>query len=148
MRSTRSCVPVATIVALLAMNLLGCALGGSPAIGRQELARRLQGGEAPVVLDVRSEREYRLGHIPGAIHLPFLSAAERQASLGLDPAETVVVTCAHGPRAAWVARALRKAGYQDVLYLDGHMKAWEADGLPMTRGSDPLADEPSETAGR
>lgn len=102
-------------------------------MAREELARQIAAGEAPFVLDVRSTGEYEAGHVPGAYHIPFQSMGERVGELDAlapDKSEPVVVYCAHGPRAAWAARALRKAGYTDVVYLEGHMTAWEEAGLP------------------
>ncbi len=32
---------------------------------------QIDGGDAPVILDVRSKKEFDEGHVPGAIHLPF-----------------------------------------------------------------------------
>lgn len=116
---------------LLLTALLVCACGSSPAMPRQELARRIADQSAPFVLDVRSESEYESGHVPGAVNIPFLSVGDRIAELGLEKDEPIVVTCAHGPRAGWAARALRNAGYTDVVYLDGHMSAWTEAGLPM-----------------
>jgi rhodanese-related sulfurtransferase len=45
--------------------------------------------------------------------------------------QTVVVYCAHGPRAAWAGRSLRKAGFEDIVYLEGHMTEWEEAGRPL-----------------
>jgi rhodanese-related sulfurtransferase len=37
----------------------------------QALAMQIEGGHAPLVLDVRSQAEFNQGHVPGAIHIPF-----------------------------------------------------------------------------
>ena len=83
------------------------------------------------MLDVRSDSEYAAGHVPGAVHMPFRDIADRHEELAIERDRTVVVYCAHGPRAAWAGRALRKAGYTDVVYLEGHMSAWESAELPL-----------------
>ena len=110
---------------------MASSFGGAPAISGEALARRIASDDAPVVLDVRSDSEYAAGHIPGAIHIPFQSVASRADELPDDKDRTVVVYCAHGPRAAWAGRALRHAGYTDVVYLEGHMSAWEDAGRPL-----------------
>ncbi len=120
--------PVAT--GLLAAGLLACSFGASPVVSREMLAQQIESGTAPVVLDVRSESEYESGHVPGAIHIPFQSVAFRHEEISLDKEQPIVVYCAHGPRAAWAGRALRNAGYINVVYLEGHMASWERDGLP------------------
>jgi rhodanese-related sulfurtransferase len=128
------------VVALLAALLVGCSFASSPALPGDSLARRIEADEAPVVLDVRTDSEYASGHVPGAVHIPFQKVASRLHELPAEKDETVVVYCAHGPRAAWAGRALRNAGYTDVVYLEGHMSAWEAAELPLEKSA--TAGEP------
>ena len=99
----------------------------------QELARLIQIGTPPVIIDVRSSREYRQGHIRGAIHIPFWQTLYRADELAVPRHKTVVVTCAHGPRAGIGKFALRRAGFEHVVYLDGHMSGWYKAGLPVAR---------------
>jgi len=119
-----------TVGALLMAALSACALGSSPVIAGQVLADEIAAGAAPVILDVRSRSEYDGGHVPGAINIPFQSVASRHRELSIDADQPIVVYCAHGPRAAWAGRALRKAGYSHVVYLAGHMTSWKKAGLP------------------
>ena len=100
-----------------------------------ELARLIQIGTPPIVIDVRSTREYRQGHIPGAIHIPFCQTLYRADELAVPRHKTVVVTCAHGPRAGIGKFALRRAGFENVVYLDGHMSGWYKTGLPVVAGT-------------
>ena len=116
---------------LLAANLAACSFASSPAISGEALTRQITADTAPVVLDVRSDSEYAAGHVPGAIHIPFQSLGSRHEELSIDKDRTIVVYCAHGPRAAWAGRVLRKAGYTDVVYLEGHFTAWEKAGRPI-----------------
>jgi rhodanese-related sulfurtransferase len=86
-----------------------------------------------VVVDVRSGFEYRRGHVPGAVHLPFWVAAFRPLRTA-GSSTPVVVYCGHGPR-AWIARTLlRWRGVADVSLLDGHMAAWRRAGRPEVAG--------------
>jgi len=124
-------VALACIALAAGFGPSACSIGRSPAIPRAELAQRIEAGTAPFILDVRSTSEYEAGHVPGALHIPFADVDERHAEMGLAMDEPIVVYCAHGPRAAWAARSLHDAGYTDVVYLEGHMTSWEADGLPV-----------------
>jgi rhodanese-related sulfurtransferase len=118
-----------------ALGLAACAIGSEPSISTEELAGRIESGTAPVVVDVRSDSEYRESHVPGAVHIPFLDVDERAGELELEPGETVVVYCAHGPRAAWARRSFAAAGIHDVVYLQGHMTAWLDEGRPVESGA-------------
>ncbi len=96
-----------------------------------ELLERIDSGQPPVILDVRSGWEYEKGHVPGAIHLPFYSAYFRRGEIPAGHDEPLVVYCEHGPRAGVAAFALRQAGFKKVIYLQGHMSRWRKDGLPI-----------------
>lgn len=96
-----------------------------------ELNTLLQSGHAPVIVDVRSGREYRAGHVPGAIHLPFWLAFARADEIDAPKDEPVVVYCAHGPRAGLGKAALLLEGFTQVRYLQGHMSGWYRAGLPV-----------------
>ncbi|MGH0034133.1 MAG: rhodanese-like domain-containing protein [Myxococcota bacterium] len=114
---------------------LGCAIGAEPSISASELAGRIEAGTAPTIVDVRSGSEFAESHVPGAVHVPFLDVDERAGELGVGPDETVVVYCAHGPRAAWARRSFAAAGITRVVYLEGHMSGWLDRGLPVEQGS-------------
>jgi rhodanese-related sulfurtransferase len=91
-----------------------------------ELRRRLASGAPPVILDVRSASEFRAGHVPGAINLPYWKLLLGAAPPFATDAE-VVVYCGHGPRAKMAGAALRSRGVRQVSMLDGHWAAWVRD---------------------
>ena len=124
------------VILLFTLALLSCTTSGdhmnSPThMTAGELDRLITAGTAPVIVDVRSAYEYRQGHIPGAIHLPFWQSFFLAGNLSAPGDQPVIVYCQHGPRAGIARFALQRAGYTDVRYLDGHMSAWEKAGLPL-----------------
>jgi rhodanese-related sulfurtransferase len=98
------------------------------AISPTALLDRIAGGDAPVVLDVRSPAEFAAGHVPGAVNIPFTSVLAGHG-VGAPASRTLVVYCGHGPRAWLAGAALRLRGYERVTYLRGHMAAWRRAGL-------------------
>jgi rhodanese-related sulfurtransferase len=118
---------------LLAAPLPGCTQSSAESISGPELAAKLGHEGAPVVLDVRSEAEYREGHIPGALHLPHHEAAARAREIPGPRSAPIVVTCERGPRALAAKEALEGEGFEQVLVLEGHMTGWRAAGLPVER---------------
>jgi rhodanese-related sulfurtransferase len=98
-----------------------------------ELRKLIAEGHQPVILDVRTGREFARGHVPGAIHAPFQRIGATVPELPSGPDDLVVVYCGHGPR-AWIAGALlRRRGFSCVTYLKGHWAAWRRAGLPVDR---------------
>jgi rhodanese-related sulfurtransferase len=53
-----------------------------------EMARLMAEGRAPVLLEVRSAKDYQKGHLPNAVHIP-LDELERRAG-ELNPVLTTV----------------------------------------------------------
>ena len=127
----RSARPMSAAWAVLALGMTACATTATPSrMAPDGLLASISAGTAPVVVDVRTRREYDSGHVPGAIHIPFYSLFARQAEIPGSRDEPVVVYCEHGPRAGVAKLALRLAGFKDVRYLDGHMSGWKERDLP------------------
>lgn len=85
------------------------------------------------VVDVREDREWQQGHIPGAIHVPLGQIGNRmnelEANKGGD--KPLVVACQSGNRSAMAAVRLRKAGFESVYNLEGGTAAWRQAGMPL-----------------
>ena len=113
----------AVVLVLLALT----AGARPPEITPRELAARLASDDPPLVLDVRSDAEWRAGHIPGAIHIPFSDFARRRAEVPMN--RDVVVHCAIAPRARKSEKMLISIGHQRVIHLTGGFLAWQDDGL-------------------
>jgi rhodanese-related sulfurtransferase/sugar phosphate permease len=102
-------------------------------ISSSELLAQIVSGLSPLILDVRSKREYEDGHVPGAVHLPFWASPGRSSALGKASDAPLVVYCGHGPRARLSAARLRRHGFSRVVLLAGHWSAWRKQGLPVER---------------
>lgn len=96
-----------------------------------ELVDRLEDPDAPVILDVRSPKEFEEGHIPGAINLPYDQIGDRLGSLEQYRQGEVVVYCRTGRRAGIAESALSDAGFENVRDLEGHMVAWRQAEFPV-----------------
>lgn len=100
---------------------------GTSLVSPADLATRLDGADAPFVLDVREDHEVAEGTVPGAVHIPVASlTADPTASAGVPTDRDVVLVCRAGPRAHLAATALRAQGYEHLLVLEGGMLAWSA----------------------
>lgn len=100
-------------------------------ISAADLLSRLEEENPPVVLDVRSPEEFREGHVPGALNIPYDEIDASLDSLGQYRDREVVVYCRTGRRAEIAETRLREAGFQDVRDLDGHIQGWLASDLPV-----------------
>ncbi|MCK5888747.1 MAG: rhodanese-like domain-containing protein [Methylococcales bacterium] len=117
----------------LTLLLFGCASDGEGYTQKNDLLVQIQQGKKPVIVDVRSSMEYKSGHIPNAIHIPFWTAFTTGKLAIYDKATPIILYCEHGPRAGIAKLALSLSGFEKISYLDGHMTAWRQSGLPIEK---------------
>jgi rhodanese-related sulfurtransferase len=91
-------------------------------IDADELATRLDAGEALQLVDVRTRVEHERAHIPGAVSIPITELAQRSGEL--DPARATVAICLTAHRSIPAVRLLTARGFRDVTQLRGGMRAW------------------------
>jgi rhodanese-related sulfurtransferase len=103
--------------------------GGPGSVAPHALLARIEAGDAPLVLDVRSAGEFASGHVPGARNMPVWSMLWRAADLGEPTTRPVVVYCEHGPRAMIAREILNVMGYTNIGLLEGHMSGWRRRNL-------------------
>ena len=101
-------------------------------ISAERLQQEISSESSLILLDVRSKKEFKRGHLQGAVHIP-LKKLKKSLSQLPDKEQRVVVYCHSGPRAQKAISLLQKAGYQDVVELTGHYQAWKAAGRPLTQ---------------
>ncbi len=77
--------------------------------------------EEYILVDVRSDEEYRNGHVAGAINIPVDSLRERLSEL--DPNKTIVEYCQVGLRGYVADRILSQNGYQVLNVTGGYRSA-------------------------
>jgi len=98
------------------------------------LAAQLESHDPPLVLDVRTEPEWRGRRIGASVHIPLALLMHGLDRLPSD--RPVVVYCAEGYRSAIAASLLLRAGFAAVLDLAGGIAAWQASGLETVRGGE------------
>lgn len=71
-----------------------------------------------VLLDVRTEGEYRAGHIPGSKNIP-LQALDKVTDLVKNQDTPLFVYCHSGARSSQAVRLLQGMGYSKVKNIGG-----------------------------
>lgn len=95
-----------------------------------ELKKRVDAGEKLIVVDVREDREWAKGYIPGAVHMGRGVIERDIESKFPDTGTKLVLYCGGGFRSALVADNLQKMGYTNVESMDGGWRGWLAAGFP------------------
>lgn len=86
------------------------------------------------LVEVLSEKEYKSGHVPGAINLP-LDNLETLASERLEKADTIVVYCgSYSCQASTRAtKKLLEMGYEKTLDFKAGKRGWVHAGLELEK---------------
>ena len=119
------------VISLFALTFACALVQAGEAIAPSVLADRINTGNAPFILDVRSTGEYANGHIPGAVNIPYRQLRDRLSVLMAYREKEIVVHCQVGPRADIARSILSAAGFVWIRELEGHMRAWEAGNYPI-----------------
>ncbi len=98
-----------------------------PEITVHELKARLEGGDRPVILDVRKPYEVQIASIGHDVLIPVDELPERLAELEPYRDREIVVYCRSGARSAQATKLLREAGFRDVKNLKGGILAWSQE---------------------
>ncbi|MDL2252021.1 FAD-dependent oxidoreductase [Odoribacter sp. OttesenSCG-928-J03] len=108
--------PVA-IAGYVAGNIIS---GAMPVVYWREM--REVDAKRNLILDVRSEEEFALGAIPGAVNIPVEDIRERMAEIPRD--KPLYIYCAGGLRGYLAIRTLMANGYTDIRNLSGGYKLY------------------------
>ena len=117
------------VAALALIVTVACSAADKAGVIEQtELLSRIEDKTAPVILDVRSEAEYKSGHVPGAINVPYPDYQQPLDALSLKKGQEIIIYCESGRRAGKVEKAMKEMGFFEIRHLEGDMRGWrEAD---------------------
>jgi len=84
-----------------------------------------------VFLDCREPKEFKMGHIPGAVNIPRGLMEWKVSKKIPDKNAKIVVYCMVGGRGCLSACTLCRMGYKNVVNIAGGWQAWEKAGYPV-----------------
>jgi rhodanese-related sulfurtransferase len=90
---------------------------------KQITARELDQMKGMTMLDTRTDKEYKEGHIPGAIHIELSEVGNKAKKLRKD--KDLVVYCQNGNRSIWAIKRLMGMGFTSLYNLKGGYSAWK-----------------------
>lgn len=112
-------------------------------ISPQQLHEKKNSGASVDLIDVRTPVEYREVHVDYARNVPLDGldpAAIMQARNG-SADEPLYVVCRSGARGQQACDSFEKAGYENVVNVEGGTLACEQAGLPVVRGKKAISLE-------
>jgi len=88
----------------------------------RELKEKLERGDDVVLLDVREQNEWNIGHLEGARLIPVNTISQHLHEL--STADEIVLYCKGGTRSARALEQLREIGFRKLWNLKGGINAW------------------------
>lgn len=121
------------LILVMVLAFAGCGANKSTSgeaayshLDANEAASLIESGEC-VLVDVRSEEEYKIEHIPGAVNIPHDSGDESFEAALPDKNQRILLYCDYGGISKDTAEHLCKdLGYTNVSEFDG-LLVWEGD---------------------
>lgn len=95
-------------------------------ITMEEVLDLMENEEDYVILDVRTEGEYKEGHIPGALNIPNETIGKEEIAALPDKTKKILVYCRSGSRSKQAAKKLADLGYENI-YEFGGIIDWKGD---------------------
>jgi glyoxylase-like metal-dependent hydrolase (beta-lactamase superfamily II)/rhodanese-related sulfurtransferase len=101
------------------------------------VAEQIDAGKPPVVIDIRTQKEWEAGHVEGSVNIPLNELSRRLDEVRTDA--EVVIHCQGGYRSSLAVSLLQQHGRTNVTDLVGGFAAWKASHLPVAGESDAAA---------
>jgi len=87
--------------------------------------------EPAMLVDVRSEADFRAGHITNAINIPLDQIEVQINKITSNSKKNIIVYCQKGVRSAQAFRLLNKLGLPKLFTIEGGLDAWLKNNLPI-----------------
>ena len=112
------------LISIVAVFLVFKLFGILSRLGIKQITPRdLDQRKGMMLLDVRPDKEYAQGHIPGAVHVPLTDIGNKVKKLKKD--KELVVYCRSGNQSIWAIKRLMGMGYKNLYNLKGGYSAWK-----------------------
>lgn len=114
----------------------------------KEVASKMMDSKS-IIIDARSEKEYKAVHIRNAVNIPITDLSEKEpvegvlkskeeiakifGDKGVTPEKNIYIYCTKGNNAGRMYWILKMMGAENVKLLDGNMDAWKAGRKPVTK---------------
>jgi rhodanese-related sulfurtransferase len=104
--------------------------------------------ERVVFLDIRKPDEYATAHLRNAINITADDLLGKLGRIERYKADPIVIICATGSRAPRATSQLKKLGFKDVSSMEGGMKAWQDQGMPVESSSTEVEKDKGKKKGK
>lgn len=98
----------------------------------KEFAEAVKCGENNILIDLRSDSDFRKGHISGATNIDYEWPTYEWRITDLDTSQNVFIYCQNGIRSEKTVTYLKSKGFTSVTILNGGLEKWLLAGYTLT----------------
>ena len=112
-----------------------------PTVTAEEVLRKIDDGDAFVLVDALAPMVYAHSHLPGAINLPPSDIDPASVAKRIPDRNAEIVVYCSSPDcddSIRTATRLRELGYVNVRHYPGGKEEWRRAGLPLERAGKPF----------
>jgi len=84
-----------------------------------------------VIIDLRTDREYKPGHLENSVHMNVYGDTFVDDLVKLDRSKAYLVYCKGGGRSRLISRIMREFDFDEVYNMLGGISKWHEEKLPM-----------------
>jgi rhodanese-related sulfurtransferase len=89
--------------------------------------------EKPIILDVRTPNEYKLGYLHNSVLIPVQELQSRYKELNDHKDREILLYCATGNRSTVAAKILIDNGFKHIVNMRGGIYDWSKKNYPVAR---------------
>ncbi len=101
-----------------------------------EQFQRLFEEKQALIIDAREPDEYKVGHVPGAINIPYLSVDDHFPELAAIPRDRLIVIYCNNlmcPLGGWLADFMVQMDFTRLFLFEEGWDYWEREDMPVER---------------
>ncbi len=126
------CTLFVSLLLLVLWNFFSDTLSGLKPAEPGEVTNLINRDNA-LVLDIRSEENFKDGHIINAMNIPAAKLQESVSSLEKYKDSPVVLYCQNGGEASRLLKFMKQSGFSKLYFLKGGLMAWQNANFPVDR---------------
>jgi len=102
-------------------------------LSAENAAAKLKKKPEIIIVDVRTAKEYKEGHIKGAINIDVKAEGFEEKLGKLDRKKTYLMHCRSGGRSGASLPIWERLGFKNVLHLNSGILGWKKAGLELVK---------------
>ncbi len=126
------CTLFVSLLLLVLWNFFSDTLAGLKPAQPGEVTNLINRDNA-LVLDIRSEEDFKSGHIINAMNIPAAKLQDSVTKLEKYKDGPIVLYCQNGGEASKLLKPLKQSGFSNLYFLKGGLLAWQSANFPINR---------------